>query len=429
MSDVKLERVKGTVDYLPPEQMLREEIFQKLTQIANKYGFLPMDTPILEKWETLAGKSGGGSEIKKETYNFKDQGGRQIGMRFDLTVPSARVLAMNPKMPMPFKRYQYGKIYRYQEIKPGRNREFYQFDMDTYGTESIVADAECIAMGIEAFKLFGFKEFNIRVNNRKLLKGLMGYAGVDSKKIKTALVAIDKLDKIGIPGVQKELENRGINKNSINKISKIIKIQGTDDVLNQVEELVPGNEGIKELRELIKYLNAMKIRSGYSIDLSLVRGLEYYTGTIFEISAKGLNVSFAGGGRYDKMIENFIGTKIPAVGISYGIEPIYQVLVKKRGLKKTRTQVYIVPINEKVMKKSLGLASELRALGVNTEIDLKNRNLSKNIEYANKKGIKKLIIVGERDVKEKKVTIKNIVTGKERRIEFKMTIINKAIKN
>ncbi len=415
-----LERVRGTVDYLPPEMMLREEIVNTCIKIFNRYGFGPMDTPVLEKWETLTIKSGGGEEIAKETYNFKDQSGRRIGLRFDLTVPSARVLAMNPKMPMPFKRYQYGKVFRYQEVKPGRTREFYQLDIDIYGTNSLVADAECVGVAIECFKELGFKDYYVRINNRKLLQGLLNYAGVRPDRTLDAYRAIDKLDKIGIKGVRKELEKRGIRKEVIKNLLSIIKVKGKpNEILKKVSEWVPGNLGIKELEELIRYLKAMGFKDKYLIDLSLVRGLEYYTGNIFEVNAEGLNVSFAGGGRYDEMIKKFAGVEIPAVGISFGIEPIFQVLVKKKELKKSRTLVFVAPVSDKQLIKSLNIASKLRKAGLNVEVDLKNRSLTKNIEYAAKKGMKYIVIVGERDLKEGKVTIRNLITGNEKRTNIK----------
>ena len=414
---MELERVKGTADYSPQEMVLREEIVSTIAKVLNKYGFMPLDTPVLEKWETLTVKSGGGEEIAKETYNFTDQGGRRLGLRYDLTVPSARYLAMNPKVPMPFKRYQYGKVFRYQEVKPGRLREFYQFDADIYGTESLLADAECIALATDVFKELGFKSYEIRINNKKLLQGLMNYAKVKPELVVNAYRAIDKLDKIGVSGVRKELEDKGISKESVENLLKIIEIKGgPEELIKKVEALVPGNEGIKELKELIKYLKTMNLKN-YSIDLSLVRGLEYYTGSIFEVSAEGLSVSFAGGGRYDKMISQLIGADIPAVGISFGVEPIFQTLIKKAGLKITRTQFYLAPISEDQLIEGLKIASQLRAKGLNVEVDLKNRNLSKNIEFAGKKGIKYLIIVGSKDLKEGKVTLRNLETGKEEKVK------------
>ncbi len=416
---MELERVRGTADYLPPEQLLRNEIVNTCIKVFEKYGFLPLDTPVLERWETLTIKSGSGEAIAKETYNFKDQGGRRLGLRFDLTVPSARVLAMNPRMPMPFKRYQYGRVFRYGEVKPGRLREFYQLDADVYGTKSLMADAECIAVAIDCFKELGFKNYEVRINNRKLLQGLMNYAGVRPDRTLQAYRAIDKLDKIGIKRLQKELEDNGISNESVKNLLRIIKIKGMpSEVLKKVKKWVPGNAGIKELKELINYLNAMGIKKGYSIDLSLVRGLDYYTGTIFEVSAKELNVSFAGGGRYDDMIQQFIGTKIPAVGISIGIEPVYQTLAKKKELKKTMTMAYVAPVSEAQLIKALSITSKLRKKGINVETDLKNRSLTKNIEYAAKKGIKYILIVGERDLKEGKVTVRNLLTGKEQRVKL-----------
>lgn len=418
MKNMELENVKGAIDELPERALLREKIVETLKGVFKKYGFVPINTSCLQKWETLTAKGGGGQEIKKETYNFEDNSKRRIGLRFDLTVPTARLLSENKTLTMPLKRYEYGKVWRYQEIKPGRQREFYQFDIDIFGSKSLLAETELISCAVEGFNNLGFKEFKIRLNNRKLLKELIKYSGIKDEKVIDVFRSIDKLDKIGVEGVKKELEQRGIKK-EIPKIIEVIKIQGNSDkVLKEVKKILGNeNEGVKELEELSIYLKEINIEKQCVIDLSLVRGLEYYTGIIFEISAEGLNVSFAGGGRYDTMIRQFGGKEIPAVGISFGIEPIIQVLEKREIAGKT-TKVFIALASENLKVKALKIADNLRKNNVNTEIDLTEKNLSKQFEYCNKTKIPFVVVLGEKDLKENKVTVKDMKTGKEERIEL-----------
>lgn len=418
---MNLERVRGVRDFMPKEMILREDVVEKFKKIFKKYGFLPLDTPALEKWELLSSKYAGGAAILEETYNFKDKSGRRIGLRYDLTVPIARVIAMNPDLTMPFKRYQYSKVWRYQEIKPGRLREFYQMDIDTFGTKSMLADAEVIACSIECFKELGFKKFTVRINNRKILESIVKYAGVEKKNTIKCFRAIDKLDKAGLKGVKKELKNYGIKQSSINKIMPLLKIKGSPEtVFKKAKKFIRdkiGLEGIKELKEIISYLDIMKTEAKYNIDLSLVRGLDYYTGPIFEVSAEGLNVSFAGGGRFDEMISKFCGKEVPAVGISFGIEPITQVLEKKQKIKQTFTKIYVIPIGN-TKEKALEITQKLRKTGISVEMDLMEKNISKNLKYINKKGIPYSLIIGPKDLRENQLTVKNMETGKEEKIDI-----------
>jgi len=409
---MELENVKGTIDELPERALLRERIADTLKGVFKKYGFVPLNTSCLQKFETLTAKGSGGEEIKKETYNFDDNSRRRIGLRFDLTVPTARLLSENKSVTMPLKRYEYGKVWRYQEIKPGRQREFYQFDIDIFGTKSLLAEAELISCAVEGFKALGFKEFKIRLNNRKLLKEMIKYSGVNEEKITDVFRSIDKLDKIGVEGVKKELEQRGIKKETP-KIIEVIQISGRyDEVLNKIKKILGKNEGIDELEELAGYLNVLGIENQCIIDLSLVRGLEYYTGTIFEISAEGLNVSFAGGGRYDSMIQQFGGNEIPAVGLSFGIEPIIQVMEKKEEETAT-AQVFVAVADSTLKNEALKIADSFRKQKISTELNLSEKNLSKQFEYCNRKKIMFAVIVGSRDFREKKATVKNMLSGEE----------------
>lgn len=409
---MNLDRVKGTRDFMPEEMLVREELFTTLIKIFKKYGFEPLETPCLERWETISEKSDVGGELIEETYNFKDKAGRRICLRPELTFPTARVIAMNPNLTMPFKRYQWGPVWRYGEIKTGRYREFYQMDIDTFGSESMLADAELIACAVECYKAIGL-EFIIRINNRKLLNNIFEYISIPENKFSEAFRSIDKLDKIGFNGVKKELSNNGLSNETINKLLKVLSIKGdSEKVLKQAENLIGNKEGIKELKEIIYYLKKMKITTNYEIDLSLARGQGYYTGPIFEVNVKEYKVSFGGGGRYDKMIERFCNKKVPSTGFSFGIEPIMEVLKQKNKIK-TSTKVFIAGLKDEAQEKVLEITANLRKQGINTENDLMNKNFKKQLDYANKGKIPYVIIIGPEEIKKEKYTLKNMKTGKQ----------------
>jgi histidyl-tRNA synthetase len=411
MGGMELSNVKGTRDLGPADMVGRNEVIAIVKRVYESYGFQPLETPALENWDVLSAKGTGGRDIIDQTYNFKDKSGRRLGLRYDLTVSLARYVAMNKQLAMPFKRYQYGKAWRYEEIKKGRYREFYQFDIDTVGSSSMLADAEIIACTVDAVAALGFKGFKVRINNRKLLDALLKYAGV--KKVSEALRAIDKLDKLGVAGVKKELNERGINKKSVEKVMKFVKISGKPDaVLKKAEKLVGKCDGVKELKELVGYLRMMGTAS-YEIDLSLARGMEYYTGPVFEVDYGSIG-SIGGGGRYDRMIGIFAEKEVPATGISLGIDRIVEL---RKSQKKTVTDIFIAVVGN-TLKEALKLARKLRKKNLNVELDLLGRSLSKQFDYANSKGIPKVIIVGEKDLKKGFVTEKDMKTGKQKRVRI-----------
>lgn len=412
MNKVKLSNVKGTRDLGPVDMVGRNEVIDIIRKVYESYGFQPFDTPALENWDVLSAKGTGGRDVIDQTYNFRDKSGRRIGLRYDLTVSLARFVAMNKQLAMPFKRYQYGKVWRYEEIKKGRYREFYQFDIDTIGTSSMLADAEIIACAIECINALGFKNAIVRINNRKLLDYLLKSAGV--KKVAEALRSIDKLEKIGIAGVKKELKQRGVSENSIEQILKFLKISGKpDDVLKRAERILGENDGIIELKQLVGYLKKMGFRSGYEIDLSLARGMEYYTGPVYELSYGNIG-SIGGGGRYDKMIGIFAGKDIPATGISLGIDRIVEL---RESQKRTVTDVFIAVVGD-TLNEAMKLGRKFREKGLNVEIDMLGRSLSKQFEYANSQGIPKVIVIGEKDLKKGFITEKDMRTGKQRKVKL-----------
>ena len=412
---MKIERAKGTKDMSPEEEIVKQKIVGTLKEIFELYGFSPLDTPILERLSTLTAKYAGGSEITKEIFQLTDQGNRKLGLRFDLTVPLARFVAMNPNLKFPFKRYQLGLAFRDGPIKLGRYREFLQCDIDIVGSKDMLADAECVKLALDFFKKIGLK-VNIEINNRKILDSLMEVLEIPEQEKESIMIIIDKLKKVSLDDIKKELKQKGMYYKQINKMLEIFQMQGSNaEKIAKLRKIVTstGLEGLDELEQIFKYVKNKDL----VFNISLARGLSYYTQTVFEAFVKdeSLKSSLAGGGRYDKMVGNFAGEKdIPAVGIAFGIDTIIDALKvsKKLNPVKTVTEVFIIPIG--VVKESVKLSDNLRKEGVNTEIDLMQRGISKNLDYANSLGIPFVIFVGKKELKEKKFKIKNMKTGKEK---------------
>jgi len=335
-----------------------------------------------------------------------------------LTVPLARVIALNPNLNLPFKRYQIQNVWRYGDIAKDRFREFLQADIDIVGSDNMLADAEIIACVISVLTELGFKDFTVRLNNRKTLSALAKYAGVPEEKVIDTLRTIDKYDKIGEEGVKEQLLTK-ISGAATTKILEIIISKG-NLALEELEKLVKDKQGIEELKQIISYLKLMKVEPKFEIDLSLARGLDYYTGPIFEVFAEEGIGSIAGGGRYDKMIGLFSGKDIPATGISFGIERIIEVMKEREMIKtkKSNIKVFVVAVNDKVRDKVLEIAQMLRNNSVSADFDLRLRSLSKQLDYINSLGIPNAIIVGEKELKNNSVKLRNMNTGEEKLLKI-----------
>ncbi|MFH0713875.1 MAG: histidine--tRNA ligase [Candidatus Micrarchaeota archaeon] len=430
LEDVSLAAPRGTRDFLFEEKLLRDGVVNVLKNTFELYGFTPFETPAFEKWSVLSSKYAGGAEILKETYKFQDQGKRELGLRYDLTVPLCRVIAANPNLPMPVKRYAIGPVFRDGPLKLGRYREFIQCDVDIVGCKSGVADAEVLALVCDAFTALGIN-FVIKVNNRKLLEGLLEKLGVTVDSIEIAILSIDKLTKIGREGVQKELVDKGISISASRKILETIlefEELKASETLSKCSKLVKGNakaeQGLIELQEVFDYLESFDKTENISIDISLARGLSYYTGTVFEAYCRNCPItsSLAGGGRYDNLIGQFAGREsIPAIGISFGLDVISEVLkLKGNKMRKTNAEVYVIPI--KTISQCIETASELRSAGVRTAVDLIGRSISKNLEYAAKQGFTYAAIIGPKEAEKKKITLRNLETGVEKLVTVKEAV-------
>ncbi|MFH2106842.1 MAG: histidine--tRNA ligase [Candidatus Micrarchaeota archaeon] len=400
---------KGMRDFLPDDMILREQVIETIKMIYRKYGFVPLETPVMEYLNTL--KSKAGEEVEKQIFVLE---GREYGLRFDLTVPLARVAATNA-FTKPFKRYCISRVWRHEEPQKGRFREFWQSDIDTIGSESMKADAEILRCAHEVVTTLGFDKPRILINNRKIMNGLAKKLGV-GEKIDELLRILDKMDKVGKEGVKKHLAEH-FDEKRINEVFSLISLTGTNkQKIESAKRL--SEDGAKELEEIIALLPDVPVE----IDLSLVRGLGYYTGPVFEIKLSDEIGSVAGGGRYDHLLEKY-GQKDCATGISIGIERILYLLnerIKKRGKqsKKTFTQVFVACVKPEFYDEVVKIANEIRKGNVDVETDLNNRNLRKQLEYVNVMGIPYVIVVGEKEVKSKKGKIRNMESGEEREVEL-----------
>ncbi len=415
---MKLENSKGTRDFAPEEKIVRDEVINTLKEVFELYGFSPLETPILNLYEIFESKYGGGSEILKEIFKLTDQGERRLGLRFDLTVPLAKFVGMNPDLKMPFKRYEIGRAFRDGPVKTGRLREFWQCDVDIVGAGSMLADAEILAVVDSAFKKLGLPII-IKLSNRKFLEGVLDFSGVSKDKRFDAIIAIDKLEKLGESEVIKELEQKGIADDVVAKIMSIIKMKGSNnELISRLKGLIKsgiGSEGLKEIEELLTYCDSFGV-GAVEFCPSLARGLAYYTGPVYEVFIKDSKISSAaaGGGRYDEMIGGYLGGKkqYPATGIAFGLEVITEALKEKGKLrKKSVAEVFVIPI--KTEQESIRIAEELRKSGIKTEMDILSRGISKNLAYANSMGIPYVIIIGEKELKQNKVKLRDMKSGKE----------------
>lgn len=425
MEQIKLMNLKGTNDFLPDEQIIRNKIINILRNTFESYGYLPVETPVLCYYDLLASKYAGGAEILKEVYKLTDQGKREIGLRYDLTVPFSKVIGMNKGLILPFKRYEIGKVFRDGPVKLGRAREFYQCDVDACGTESPNAEIEYFMMTKEVFDKLNIN-VEIRYNNRKFLSGLLEYAGVKKDNIGSFIISVDKLDKISREDIEKELlvhTDKDIIDKVFNLFDKNLEELNNEIVNNLNENLI---NGLKELNELTNLIIELGLNDICVFIPFLARGLEIYTGTVWEVFDKSLNFKSAlgGGGRYDNIITNFLndGNVYPAIGCSFGLEPIYELLKEKEmdNLKKYDVYVYEFNNDSNLFK----ISDILRKNGFKVLTELNTIKLKKAMNIANRENIDKVIIIGEDEIKDDSVTIKNMITGNQQKVKIG-EIVNK----
>ncbi len=429
---------RGMRDFLPADVRKREYVIGVIKQVYESYGFEPLETPAVENLETLTGKYGeeGNQLIFKilkrgEKLDLKKASKESdlsdLALRYDLTVPLARVVANNKNdLPKFFKRYQIQPVWRADRPAKGRFREFYQCDVDAIGSGSMVVEGEIISAASDILKKLGFDDFTIRINHRQVLTDILDTAGVPEELHMDALVAIDKLDKIGTDGVAKELASRGVSDDAAAMLMDIFA--KTQEILGQEKDInrtivanlinIVGNDTLTDLGSVLKYAPKAPI----VIDPSLARGLSYYTGAIMEINVPDLAGSLGGGGRYDELIGMFGKEQIPACGFSLGLERILVVMDERRMFppeiaESAPADVMVTIWSEETVADSLKLANELRSAGLRVTLYPEADKLGKQIKYADTIKVPFVCVLGESEISEKKVTVKNMRTGEQETVK------------
>lgn len=434
---------KGTRDFLPHEMKKRNYIFDTTRNVFQKYGFLPIETPTMEKTETLMGKYGeegdrlifrvlnsGEYLTKSDKKAFEEVHSVRFAnsisekaLRYDLTVPFARfVVQYQNELTFPFKRYQIQPVWRADRPQRGRYREFYQCDVDVVGSESLMQEVELIQIFDEVLTNLNLNDFTIKINNRKILSGLVEVVG-EAEKLIPITVAIDKLDKIGKEGVVKELREKGINEEAIEKLKPLLSIEGSnEEVLKAVDSIVSESEiGALGMEELTFVLNTIKMlglnNAKLEFDPSLARGLNYYTGAIFEVKANEVKIgSICGGGRYDDLTGIFGMKNLSGVGVSFGADRIYDVLEELKLFPEelsSTTQLMFANFGEKEALQSAIWLKQLRDNGISSELYPDSHKLKKQMNYANNKNIPFVALVGENEMKNQEILVKNMETGEQ----------------
>lgn len=438
---IKPELPGGFKDYPPSEMIPRQAMFDKIRQTFELFGFVPLETSTTQKDEVL---TGGESNIEKQIYKVyqrsEDKDDGDLALRFDLTVPLARFIAKSSgDLLRPFKRYEIGKVWRGERQQAGRYREFVQFDADIVGSASMTADAEIICLIYRTMKNLGIDDFIIKVNNRKILNGLSEYAGFAGEKNPKVLRAIDKMDKIGWEGVEAELVSIGLSNDGVEKVRKLIEIKKPDQeaTLNLVGELMSdygeASEGVAELKEILKYVKALGVPDdAWAIDLSVARGLGYYTGPVFEaILTKLPSIgSVFSGGRYNDLVSKFSSMNVPATGASVGVDRLFAAM-KELNLvgneTKTVSQVMVLDFEPAVRESCLKVLADLRNSGIPSEIYMgSEKGLKEQLTFAVKQNLPIVVIIGGDEDSRGMAKVKDI--NKKEQIEVSQREVSEAIK-
>ncbi len=432
---------KGTRDFSPVEMVRRNYIFNTIKDVFRLYGFQPIETPAMENLSTLMGKYGeegdkllfkilnSGDFISKVPQEMLDEKNSnklttklsEKGLRYDLTVPFARyVVQYRNDIAFPFKRYQIQPVWRADRPQKGRYREFYQCDVDVIGSNSLLNEVELVQIIDDVFSRLNINTV-VKINNRKILAGIAEAIG-EADRMVDITVAIDKLDKIGLEKVNAEMLEKGISQDAVDKLQPILKLEGsTAEKLSQIEKVIGetevGAKGIAEMRTMFAYLDNLDLNTEVELDLTLARGLNYYTGAIFEVKSKDVQIgSICGGGRYDDLTGIFGMPDVSGVGVSFGAERIYDVLVQMDGFPADSletTKALFVNFGEKEEAYCLPVLAQLRKNGVNAEIFPESAKMKKQMTYANRKEISYVILAGDNEIEAQKFTLKNMESGEQ----------------
>lgn len=425
---VEPKTLPGFMELSPIEQIKFNQMKETIEHSYERFGFLPLDTPVIELSEVLLAKAGG--ETEKQIYRFT-KGDSDLSLRFDLTVPLAKYIAeYYNDLVFPFKRYQIGKVYRGEKAQKGRYREFYQCDIDIIGDGelSIINDAQMPSVIYNTFRDLGFDNFTISINNRKILNGLFKSLGL-SENAADILRIIDKFEKIGYGAVKGELFELGIKETQVEKIMEFVSIDGTVDeklsklsALNITDELYL--EGVQELTDVVKYMRILGMPKDYfEVDLKIARGLDYYTGTVYETFLNDHRKlgSICSGGRYDNLAEFYTDKKLPGVGISIGLTRLFYQLSQIDAIKVNKnaiSDVLVIPMSIQELDTSLKVASSLREAKINTDVYLEDAKIKKKMKYADKWNIPYVVIIGEDEVKTELYTLKNMKLGEQEKLSI-----------
>ena len=428
--------LSGFMELLPQDQIKFNEMLDTIKKTYELYGFLPEETPIIESSEVLLAKAGG--ETEKQIYSFK-KGDKDLSLRFDLTVPLAKYVAQYYNdLTFPYRRYQIGKVFRGERAQKGRYREFYQCDIDIIGDGklSIINDAEIPSVIYTTFKNLGFDNFVIKINNRKILNGLFDELNISDKKTEI-LIIIDKLEKIGMEAVKEELSKLKLSEEKINKIEQFFKIEGTtDEKIEKLEKLGFNSEifkeGLEELKEVVKYVRLFNVEEkNFVVDLTIARGLDYYTGTVYETNLVGYESigSICSGGRYENLANYYTKKNLPGVGISIGLTRLFYNL-KELGLlkssKKSISKVGVIPMGVGI-EDAVKISNVLRENNIPNEIYKEDAKLKNKFSYANNLDIPYVIIIGEEEKEKGLYTLKNMISGEQNMLtaEKILEVLNK----
>ncbi len=429
MPEITPRTFKGTRDLLPEDMRIREKLISVIKNMFKIYGFAPLETPAIEFLEILAGKYG--SDAEKLLYPLAYKGGKTLALRYDLTVPLARVIALNPHLPLPFKRYQIQPVWRADnpQLKRGRFREFYQCDVDTVGSDELLSDAEIISLMLDVFEALKFDKVEVHFNSRKVLRGIVVGSGLDVSAEHEVCRSIDKLDKEGLENVKKELLKKGLESDSIGTICSLLenRVTGTE-AIEQLKKGIPANEaleeGLNEISSIIELTSEMDVPQDKVVfDYALARGLDYYTGPIFEVVIPDRPDigSLAGGGRYDDLVSVFSKRSVPAVGTSFGLERIHTLIKERTDSSKDAGNDFDVLVcfyDKSVRKDCLELLSRMRHSGIRAEMYIKPDKMKKQFAFADKKNTPFVVILGPEEKETGKIKIKNMLTGTQKFMEF-----------
>jgi len=416
---------RGTRDFLPEEMLRRNWVLDRVRGVFEAYGYEPMGTPAFESLEMLKVKSG--EDAVNQIYCFRDKSDRELGLRFEWTASLARVVASHRELPKPFKRYAIGPVWRYERPSEKRFREFWQADVDVVGVSDPIADAEVLAVAVDGLKAIGFEGFTIRLNDRRILEALIELAGMPRERSLDIFRAVDKLNKVGVEGVMEELKRIGASAEASTRLLKLASLRGKPEAtLEETRGVLRGSKvglsGYDALSAIANCSTAFGIDPYLAVDLSLARGLDYYTGPVYEIYAKGFEDygSIAGGGRYDELVELFGGKPTPATGVSLGIERIVPLLEGKGAFEglDLGPRVYVASASDAVRAKAIEVAQMLRRSGIATDLDLMGRSLKRQLDSANRKGIKRVVIVGERELNEGCVAVRDMETAEQQTVRL-----------